>query len=287
MYKKIIAYAEDQIRKIGCFAAGTLVHTQEGLRPIEQVKVGDYVLSKPEIGFGEVSYKRVVNTFEYEDKEVWYIEAWMSELQCRDTDEDRPNHIAMLVVTGNHPFWVTNYEVFLPEEEADPDEPSAWVRADELQGGMRLRAHDGRFADVKKVKKLIRMGTQGYGWYESSSYDEYGWVVNIDGQRVNMCSGILPGEPALVPLDSNAKFPWLERDSLYLNEAVDWQNGNDDIYLATKVYNLEVEDNHTYFVDHMGVWVHNADCGEILQEQKLATKVFNEARINRESIGSD
>ena len=32
------------------FVAGTLVHTDKGLVPIEQIKVGDMVLSKPEIG---------------------------------------------------------------------------------------------------------------------------------------------------------------------------------------------------------------------------------------------
>jgi hypothetical protein len=37
-------------------AAGTLVHTEEGLVPIEKVKVGDWVLSKPENG-GEQAYK--------------------------------------------------------------------------------------------------------------------------------------------------------------------------------------------------------------------------------------
>ena len=35
-----------------CFAAGTLVHTINGLVPIEQIKVGDLVLSKPEDGGG-------------------------------------------------------------------------------------------------------------------------------------------------------------------------------------------------------------------------------------------
>jgi hypothetical protein len=46
-----------------CFAAGTLVHTKEGLVPIEQIKVGDWVLSKPE-NRGEQAYKRVLKAIE-------------------------------------------------------------------------------------------------------------------------------------------------------------------------------------------------------------------------------
>ena len=34
--------------QIPCFAAGTLVHTKEGLKPIEDICVGDWVLSYPE-----------------------------------------------------------------------------------------------------------------------------------------------------------------------------------------------------------------------------------------------
>jgi hypothetical protein len=56
------------------FVAGTLVHTDKGLVPIEQIKVGDMVLSKPESGEGELAYKPVVNTFVHEDKEVWLAE---------------------------------------------------------------------------------------------------------------------------------------------------------------------------------------------------------------------
>jgi hypothetical protein len=246
------------------FVAGTLIHTQTGLKPIEQIQVGDFVLSKPEIGFGEVSYKRVVNTFEYEDKEVWYVEAWMLDSQRKDTPEDRPNHIAMLVVTGNHPLWIINADSFYPREDIDINDvsdpyPSAWLRVDELQEGMVLQAHDCRYAVVKEVKKLIRMGTPGYGWYsdDGEAYPEYGWVVNVNGQRPERCSGVLAGEPELVPLDPNAK-PHKCEIALYPNNSIDWQSDGDDIYLTTKVYNLEVEENHTYFVDRMGVWVHDA-----------------------------
>ena len=52
-----------------CFAAGTLVHTRDGLKPIEQIQVGDYVLSKPE-NDGELACKRVLQTFHHPKKSL-------------------------------------------------------------------------------------------------------------------------------------------------------------------------------------------------------------------------
>ncbi len=46
------------------FVAGTLVHTDKGLVPIEQIKVGGLVLSRNENNpNGELAYKKVLKTF--------------------------------------------------------------------------------------------------------------------------------------------------------------------------------------------------------------------------------
>ena len=50
-----------QVFEKGCFMAGTLVTTKEGLKPIEEVKIGEYVMSKNEES-GETSYKKVTDT---------------------------------------------------------------------------------------------------------------------------------------------------------------------------------------------------------------------------------
>lgn len=47
-------------------------------------------------------------------------------------------------------------------------------------------------------------------------------------------------------------------------------------YLKARVYNFEVEDFHTYYVGEMGVWVHNANCPEMLI-QGPNTKVYDVA----------
>ena len=83
---------------MGCFMKGTLVETEEGWTPIDELKVGDWVMSRPENGIGEAVPKRVVNTFRYEDKEVVMLS--FSQFPERNMGGGG------LVATPNHPFCV-------------------------------------------------------------------------------------------------------------------------------------------------------------------------------------
>ena len=57
----------------GCFIAGTLVTTRLGLKPIEKIVIGDYVLSRNE-ETGETSYKKVIDTLVRSTQEICTIE---------------------------------------------------------------------------------------------------------------------------------------------------------------------------------------------------------------------
>lgn len=97
-----------------CFVAGTLVHTDKGLVPIEQLKVGDLVLSKHESGEGEVAYKRVLKTFKSPEKHpimrIAYrkllgvnpedIREFLPHAREKDWSDD-----LYIYCTVNHPFW--------------------------------------------------------------------------------------------------------------------------------------------------------------------------------------
>jgi hypothetical protein len=51
----------------------------------------------------------------------------------------------------------------------------------------------------------------------------------------------------------------------------------EELYLHLPVYNLEVEDFHTYYVGEHGIWVHNTNCGGLKFEVNSPPAALNGA----------
>lgn len=240
---------------IGCFVAETLVHTKQGLVPIDQIKVGDWVLSQPEAA-GARSYKPVANTFRFEAKQV-YVVKWYTAAALAAARQANPTvplqEFHATVVTGNHPFWVKG---------------RGWTEADHLANHNELELADGHAALVSTIDKVYRTTLDNVGWVRGRGIDDdYGRLLDLRGGRID-----------------------LGQDRV-LNEGVDWWDG--DQWFQPAVYNLEVDDNHTYYVDTLGVWVHNTDCGGDVgnasaarqQRRRLARHPASELYVGARSEG--
>ncbi|UFP94205.1 polymorphic toxin-type HINT domain-containing protein [Gloeobacter morelensis] len=107
-----------------CFAAGTLVATEVGAKPIEQVEPGENVLARNE-HTGEQSLRRVKSTFQFDDRPVYRLE--LQEEAGGEQDRDA------LTVTGEHPFFLKD---------------KGWTAADKLQAGDQVQAADGKWLRV-------------------------------------------------------------------------------------------------------------------------------------------
>ena len=110
----------------GCFIAGTLVTTRSGLKPIEEIKIGDYVLSRNE-ETGENSYKKVTDTLVRSTQEICTIELENGNIK----------------LTTGHLFMVKD---------------KWWKAAVELIVGDILVTSDGK----EQVVKSIRIEEKGY-----------------------------------------------------------------------------------------------------------------------------
>lgn len=115
---RISGIHQAQIPITSCFAAGTPVLTNRGDVAIEQIRIGDLVLSQ-DVESGEIAFKPVLETTVRPPAEILRVEHEKGSFRC----------------TGGHPFWVSG---------------EGWVHAKRLKSGMELHSLDGsvRVSDV-------------------------------------------------------------------------------------------------------------------------------------------
>lgn len=120
------------------FVAGTLVHTVSGLVPIQQLKAGDVVLSKPLHG-GEIEPRRIIGTHSSADKKTWLLEYFTSGTQ----------YTRHLVGTGAPSFFVDEHE---------------WRQSSDVEPGHMVGLIDGSSAGVYRLRWISGTDTPGIGW---------------------------------------------------------------------------------------------------------------------------
>lgn len=206
-----------------CFAAGTLVHTKEGLKPIEQIQVGDWVLSKPENG-GEQAYKRVLKTFEYPPERI-------VEVRYTGPSKDQRKKAGTgfrIMATLNHPFWTKE------DGWTDPE----YMKPNGV-GAFHFQDKDGDDIAFWSIKNIYLSDQPNVGWTSNTTG---GGPEDVIGSLWDYAEHRLIAPEGRVP------------DDIQFGE-------RQDPYFKAPVYNLEVEDFHTYYVGEHGIWVHNQNCG--------------------------
>ncbi|GAC42103.1 polymorphic toxin-type HINT domain-containing protein [Paenibacillus popilliae] len=102
------------------FANGTLVQTETGFKPIEQIRVGDLVYAKDETT-GKTEYHRVIQLFQGQADKTYHITV---------------NGIP-ITTTGEHPFWVHG---------------QGWLEARHLKAGDLLQSPEGTHYPIDRIE---------------------------------------------------------------------------------------------------------------------------------------
>jgi len=134
--KKEVAQLFAKGARMCCFVAGTSIHTDKGLVPIEQIKIGDKVLSYDE-KTGEFEYKPVARTSIAVKENIVKVKVRGEKL---------------LTTTDEHPFYVRKIDRVRGSLNPESDyEDGKWLTAGELQVGQKVLRPDGRWSRITRV----------------------------------------------------------------------------------------------------------------------------------------
>lgn len=221
------------------FVAGTLVHTDRGLIPIQNIKVGDLVLSMTEDELGQYIYKAVTKTTKMK-REIYRLLYW-----ARDQyEEDTPKIHYILTTLGNY-IWSIAKEKWLKTDMylisenigdelwvKDQQQPYHFLYINQVyQGydenhklyGYTIEPFAMDWADSGGIETFLDIGDDAIKHYIRRYKNEY--IPNI-AEDIDM--------PTLIYIAHRA----------------------DGTPLLIDTYHIEIEDFKTYFVGELGLWVH-------------------------------
>jgi hypothetical protein len=198
-----VALIRGALRQACCFAAGTLVSTRDGLRPIEDIRVGDLVLARNE-KTGETGLKPVTELVRRHDREIWKLTLATS------VDGDGKGTSDTFETTDDHP-WRTA--------------AGTWVQTIDLKPGIRVLRARGPPLTVVSVERtgVVRatFNLEVADWHTYFVGDAGAWVHNSG------CGGIANSKrgDVLVGQD-DAEFSVLNPGRLTDNAALrkDWES---------------------------------------------------------------
>ncbi|WP_431844657.1 polymorphic toxin-type HINT domain-containing protein [Leptospira noguchii] len=137
-----------------CFAPGTSVRTESGFKAIEDVKVGDKVVSWNE-RTGVFETKRVTETFIHEVPQLFYLELDGEEVfQTTWNHPFRRRNKEALTQKSNAPLLVmvsVSENIFVKDQVSETVQNSEWVKVEDLRLRDQVLTSEGTWARVTGI----------------------------------------------------------------------------------------------------------------------------------------
>lgn len=249
------ALSSNDTSQHACFAAGVLVHTDKGLVPIEQLKIGDMVLSAPEDtiptpnGNLETAYKPVTQVFKSAEKQGVI----------------GPLGNPSIICTANHPFWTKE---------------KGWIKAEDLDYSTYIYQLTPLFDYPHYSSNSFVLGSmhgENQEFISETPFegvvigfennDSFGWNDRwFNGPYIKDLNNVKHEYIRVLSADSFDEELTEQEKSMYIEAVNDVIVTGNYFQYKTIVYNIEVADYHTYFVGESGTWVHNCDPSTINNE---------------------
>lgn len=246
------------------FVAGTLVHTDKGLVPIQDFKVGDRVLSKSKWE-SEISYQPIINIFTSIEKQKIFLLRYIDNYIPPSEDDPFsptmnlagmvPSKIHAKILTSNHLIWIN--------ENISTEHKAGWEIAANLTDGDQVLFSDGSIGGVISVDPLMETHIENV-FYLSTDGEFVSMIIDTRNNELKIYyiahlvlkaykNKFLPEDHW--PLDDSIRVGDIEKYP-FLKEIVQYLQNPQNHFACTKVFNIEVANYHSYFIGGQGLWVH-------------------------------
>lgn len=227
-----------------CFTAGTLIKTIQGKKKIEDIQVGDKVLSKDD-KTGKIAYKKVKRLFKREVDKIYTVQVGKEKIET----------------TAEHPFWVKG---------------KGWVKAKDLQKGDLLEDENGVGLPVEKILIKIEKTTV----YNFEVEDFHTYYVSDTGIWVhNTCIDGLYGFDKGITSDEirqiNKKFGGSSELNGNIESALENAARYDGFWEKTAAVTRSIVANHTF--DNGNKRTAQAVINELQKRNGISTGVSDSA----------
>lgn len=250
------------------FVAGTLVHTDKGLIPIQNLQVGDLVWTKNKVT-GEESLQPILKIYESKNQDIWQVE------YCNFVNGEENGDNFYIYGGEQSLIWV------LGDADGYEDTPTKWTKIidDDMQTMSLIQVINGQQGFLSWTSPVFVTDIKDLGCAADSL--EYQPEILIDfsdkklvlyyigsliDREINECSGI--SEQGVIHLIStdicqydnvpfqfdNMLFEKYPKVAKFVLGYYEGENCSKQ-YFQNEIFQLEVENNHNYFVGNLGVLV--------------------------------
>ena len=206
------------------FLGGTIVHTQDGLRAIESLQVGDWIYTRNRQNTGEIKLQQITKLLRHKAPlAFWELKEQSEERNGKNQD--------FLFTTRMQAFWSNTF---------------AWITLADFPTSY--------LSEPQKLKTIT--GSNCFPGSElrvfATKSERYGWMLSA--MELAYCG--MNGDGVLWDFQEMREIRRSQAPDLYQEMTASAEEIETE-YLAT-LYDLEVDGTHTYFVSKAGVWVHDA-----------------------------